>query len=377
MRVMSRSGRRRILVSLGIIVAVVTVWASRRSLAERSDHQVAPAAVPVSVATASRMDVPVRLSALGSVAAFNTVTVKSRVDGQLMDVLFHEGQMVQQGDVLAQIDPRPFQVQLEQANGQLAKDEAQLTNARVDLDRYQTLWSEDSIAKQNLDAQQSTVKQLEAALQADRAAVASAQLNLTYARITAPIGGRVGLRILDVGNVISAASSTGLVVITQIDPIAVLFTLPEDALRAILPRLREHATLPIDAFDRSGATHLASGTVVTTDNEIDPTTGTIRVKAVFDNRNHALFPSQFVNVRVLADTRPAQLVIPSESVQQGPGGPFVYVVQNGTVTVRPIRIDSGEEDVTAVAGGLNDAEVVVTDGAERLRDGTRVFEVRR
>jgi multidrug efflux system membrane fusion protein len=376
MRVMSRSGRRRILVSLGIIVAVVTVWASRRSLAERSDHQAAPAAVPVSVAAASRRDVPVRLSALGSVAAFNTVTVKSRVDGQLMDVLFHEGQMVKQGDVLAQIDPRPFQVQLEQANGQLAKDEAQLTNARVDLDRYQTLWSEDSIAKQNLDAQQSTVKQLEAALEADRAAVASAQLNLTYARITAPISGRVGLRMLDAGNVISAASSAGLVVITQVDPIAVLFTLPEDALRAILPRLLAHATLPIDAFDRSGVTHLASGTVVTTDNEIDPTTGTIRVKAVFDNRNRALFPSQFVNVRVLADTRPSQLVIPSESVQQGPQGPFVYVVQNSTATVRPIRIDSAEEDVTTVAGGLSDGEVVVTDGAERLRDGTRV-EVRR
>jgi multidrug efflux system membrane fusion protein len=376
MRVMSRSGRRRILVSLGIIVAVVTVWASRRSLAERSDHQAAPAAVPVSVAAASRRDVPVRLSALGSVAAFNTVTVKSRVDGQLMDVLFHEGQMVKQGDVLAQIDPRPFQVQLEQANGQLAKDEAQLTNARVDLDRYQTLWSEDSIAKQNLDAQQSTVKQLEAALEADRAAVAGAQLNLTYARITAPISGRVGLRMLDAGNVISAASSAGLVVITQVDPIAVLFTLPEDALRAILPRLRAHATLPIDAFDRSGVTHLASGTVVTTDNEIDPTTGTIRVKAVFDNRNRALFPSQFVNVRVLADTRPSQLVIPSESVQQGPQGPFVYVVQNSTATVRPIRIDSAEEDVTTVAGGLSDGEVVVTDGAERLRDGTRV-EVRR
>lgn len=344
-------------------------------MAQHRDREAPTAAVPVTVVAASRIDVPVHLSALGSVAAFNTVTVKSRVDGQLMEVLFHEGQMVKQGDVLAQIDPRPFQVQLEQANGQLAKDQAQLANARVDLDRYQTLWKEDSIAKQNLDAQQSTVNQLEAALEADRAAVANAQLNLTYARVTAPIGGRVGLRLLDAGNVISAASSTGLVVITQVDPIAVLFTLPEDALQAILPRLRAHATLPIEAFDRSGATRLASGTVVTTDNEIDPTTGTVRVKAVFDNRNLALFPSQFVNVRVLADTRRAQLVVPSETVQQGPQGSFVYVVQNGTATVRPVRIGSAEGDKTTIAAGLTVGDVVVTDGVERLRDGTRV-EVR-
>jgi membrane fusion protein, multidrug efflux system len=239
---------------------------------------------------------------------------------RLMRVLFREGQFVTRGDLLTEIDPRPFNVQLEQAEGQLARDQAQLANARVDLTRYQTLLSEDSIARQNVDAQSSTVAQLEAALKVDQAAIDSARLNLTYSRITAPISGRVGLRLVDAGNVVSASATTGLVVITQVEPIAVVFTLPEDQLRTVLPRIRAGAQLPVDAFDRSGATRLATGSVVTVDNQIDQSTGTVRLKAVFDNRDRALFPSQFVNVQVLADTERAQLVVPASALQQGPQG---------------------------------------------------------
>jgi multidrug efflux system membrane fusion protein len=336
---------------------------------------VAPA-VPVAVATASRADLPVRLSALGSVSAFNTVTVRPRVDGQLVRVTFREGQFVKQGDLLAQIDPRPFQVQLEQAQGQQARDQAQLANARVDLDRFQTLWSQDSIARQSVDSQQATVSQLEAGLKVDQAAIDSARLNLTYSKITAPISGRVGLRLVDVGNVVTASSTAGVVVITQLDPIAVVFTLPEDALRIVLPRLRSGAKLPVDAFDRSGATHLATGSVVSLDNEIDQSTGTVRLKAVFDNRDHSLFPSQFVNVQVLADTRPAQLVVPTPAVQEGPQGSFVYVVRDKKAVLRTVITGMTEGERTSIAKGLDAGELVVTDGIDRLRNGAAV-EIRR
>src|SRR5262245_57274579 len=292
MSLRGRLSQRMVMAIVAVaLLADVLIHTSRLPAAAPARNASPPATVPVSVTTVSRIDLPVRLSALGSVVAFNTVTVRPRVDGQLMRVLFREGQFVQKDELLAEIDPRPFQVQLEQAEGQLARDQAQLANARVDLTRYQTLLSEDSIARQNVDAQQSTVAQLEAALKVDQAAIDSAHLNLTYSRITAPLSGRVGLRLVDVGNVVSASATTGLVVITQVDPIAVVFTLPEDQLRTVLPRIRSGARLPVDAFDRSGATRLASGAVVTVDNQIDQTTGTVRLKAVFDNHDHALFPS--------------------------------------------------------------------------------------
>jgi membrane fusion protein, multidrug efflux system len=331
--------------------------------------------VPVAVATTARADVPVRLGALGSVVAFNTVTVRPRVDGQLMRVLFREGQFVSRGDLLAEIDPRPFEVQLEQAQGQQARDQAQLANARIDLARYQTLLSEDSIARQNVDAQRSTVAQLEAALKVDQSAIDSARLNLTYSQITAPISGHVGLRLVDAGNVVSAGSTTGLVVITQVEPIAVVFTLPEDALVTVLPRVRTGARLPVDAFDRSGALRLATGLVVSVDNQIDQATGTVRVKAVFDNRDHALFPAQFVNVQLLVDTQRAQLVVPAAALQQGPQGQFVYLVRDGTAVVRNVSVGIVEAEHASIASGLDAGDVVVTDGADRLREGSAV-EVR-
>jgi multidrug efflux system membrane fusion protein len=371
MPIVTRS--RFVLVLLGIALVVgFRLYASKPAAAAPARGAGVAPAVPVAVAAASRVDLPVRLSALGSVTAFNTVTVRPRVDGQLVRVAFREGQFVKQGDLLAQIDPRPFQVQLEQAQGQRARDQAQLANARVDLDRFQTLWSQDSIARQSVDSQQATVDQLEAGLKVDQAAIDSARLNLTYSRITAPISGRVGLRLVDVGNVVTASSTAGVVVITQLDPIAVVFTLPEDALRIVLPRIRLGAKLPVDAFDRSGATHLATGSVVSLDNEIDQSTGTVRLKAVFENRDRSLFPSQFVNVQVLADTRPAQLVVPTPAVQQGPQGSFVYVVRDMKAVLRPVTTDMTEGERTSIAKGLDAGEQVVTDGIDRLRNGAAV-----
>lgn len=367
--------KRRVGVAVVLIGAIVVgagYLAIGKTPAKPSGRSTSQAAVPVAVASVVREDVPIKLTALGAVAAFNTVTVRPRVDGQLMEVKFREGQFVKRGDLLAEIDPRPFQVQLEQAQGQLAKDQAQLANAQLDLTRYQTLWREDSIARQNVDVQASTVSQLQAALKVDDAAIHNARLNLTYAHITAPISGRVGLRLVDAGNVVSASSTTGLVVITQMEPIAVVFTLPEDQLRIVLPRIAAHAVLPVDVFDRSGSTHLASGSVVTVDNEIDPQTGTVRVKAVFDNHEHALFPSQFVNVQLLADTRKAQIVAPAAAVQQGPQGSFVFTIQKGAAVMRPVAVSAVDAERASIATGLSVGDVVVTDGFDRLRPGSRV-----
>ncbi len=371
-----RLNRRTVVAVAGIALLGVLVYTARTPAAAPARNTSAPPAVPVSVATVSRTDLPVRLAALGSVTAFNTVTVRPRVDGQLMRVLFQEGQFVQKDEFLAEIDPRPFQVQLEQAEGQLAKDKAQLAHARVDLGRYQTLLSQDSIASQNVDAQKSTVAQLEAALKVDQAAIDSAKLNLTYSRITAPLSGRVGLRLVDAGNVVSASTTTGIVVITQVEPIAVVFTLPEDELRRVLPRIRSGASLPVDAFDRSGATRLASGSVATVDNQIDQTTGTVRLKAVFDNHDHALFPSQFVNIQLLADTERGRLVAPASAVQQGPQGQFVYVVRDGKAFVQAVQVADVQAERASISSGLNEGDELITDGIDRLREGSPV-EVRR
>jgi multidrug efflux system membrane fusion protein len=325
---------------------------------------------PVSVATAVRQDVPVRLNALGSVAAFNTVVVRPRIDGQLVRVPFKEGQLVARDQVLADIDPRPYQVALEQAEGQLARDQAQLAQAQTELTRYQLLLSQDSIARTNVETQAATVKQLQGALQVDQAAIHAARLNLSFTHVTSPLAGQLGLRQVDAGNLVTA--TTAIVVVTQVQPIAVVFTLPEDALRTVLPGIQAHAALPVTAFDRSGTTQLASGSLVALDNQIDATTGTVRLKAIFDNRDRALFPAQFVNVQIVADVRRAQVVVPLVAVQQGPQGSFVYVVQGGKAVVHPVTVESVSAETAVIARGVDSGAVVVTDGADRLRNGTRV-----
>lgn len=328
--------------------------------------------VPVVVATAERRDMPVYLTGLGSAAAFNTVTVRSRVDGQLVNAAFREGQFVHQGDELAEIDPRPFQVQLEQAQGQLARDTAQLNDARAILARDQALFKDQIIPQQQLDTQQATVAQYAGALESDKAQIDNAKLQLTYCHITAPLSGRIGLRLVDPGNIIHAADPNGLAVITQLQPIAVLFSLPQDNLPVVYSKIRAGAKLPVDAYDRDNTTKLASGTLLTIDNQIDPQTGTYKLKAVFPNENNLLFPNQFVNVRLLVDVRRGLTAVPSAAVSHGPQGDYVYAVESGVARVRPVTIALSDSSRVALSAGLVPGDSVVIDGQDKLQDGTKV-----
>lgn len=343
--------------------------ATRDAQAKSRDQQ--PAAV--SVATAAQGEMPIFLDGLGTVTPLRTVTLHSRVDGELIKVAFSEGQLVKQGDLLAEIDPRAFQVQLQQAQGQLLRDEALLKNAEIDLARYRTLLEQDSIAAQQVATQEALVKQYRGTVEVDRAQVANAELQLGYTKIAAPLSGRVGLRLVDQGNLVHAADSNGLVVITQLQPITVVFALPEDRVQAVMQRWHAAGTLPIEAFDRAGQQKLAGGKLLALDNQIDPATGTFKLKAQFENTDKALFPNQFVNIKMKLDSLPAVTLVPTAAIQQGAIGSFVYVVKDdNTVTVSAVKLGPGLAETVAVLEGLTPRQQVVIDGADKLREGGRV-----
>jgi multidrug efflux system membrane fusion protein len=329
--------------------------------------------VPVVVTPVRTGDLSVYLTALGSVTPLSIVTVKSRVDGQLMKTHFTEGQVVHAGDLLAEIDPRPFQAQLTQAEGQLARDQANLANTRLDLERYQRLAEQEMIARQQLDTQQMIVNQAEASIKMNVGQIDAIKLQLTYCRITAPITGRVGLRLVDPGNVVKASDTGGLVVIAQLEPIALVFSVPEDSLQPILRRFRTGGKVPVDAYDREGRTKIATGTLVAIDNQIDPTTGTVRLKASFGNTDGVLYPNQFVNARVLIDVLHDAVLAPAEAIQRGPQGAYVYVVKpDKVVQMRRVQLGPSEAGIISVRAGVADSEALVVDGAEKVQDGARV-----
>jgi membrane fusion protein, multidrug efflux system len=356
-----------------LALALAVLCSCAGSSTKSAQAGVGPQPIPVAVAAAERRDVPVFQEGLGSVQASNTVSLKSRVDGQIVQISFKEGQFVKQGEVLIVIDPRPYQVQLEQAQAALARDQAQLKNAQLDYDRYQGLVKEGVIAQQQFDAQKALVGQLQGTIQSDQAAIDNAKLQLVYTRILAPVSGRIGLRLVDIGNMVHAADTNPLLVVTQLQPIAVVFTLPEDALPNVAQHMKK-GTLQVDAYSRDDNTKLATGKLLTIDNQIDQTTGTGRLKAMFDNTDNALWPNQFVNAHLLLETRKGTIVVPAAAIQRGPqGGSFTYVVKSDkTVEVRPVKVAFNQANVSAIDSGLSPGDLVVTDGQDKLQPGSLV-----
>lgn len=329
--------------------------------------------IPVVAATARQGDLPVYLTGLGSVTPLNTVTVHTRVDGQLLNFQVKEGQRVHKGELLAEIDARPYQAQLLQAQGQLARDQALLRQAHIDLERYKLLWSQDSIAKQTLDQQGALVSQYEGAVKLDQGLIDAAAVNVAYCQLTSPIAGRIGLRLVDPGNIVHAADANGILVITQLQPIAVIFTLAEDNLPAVYPKLQTGEQLAVDAYDRADQKKLAGGSLLTVDNQIDPATGTVRLKALFPNDDNTLFPNQFVNVHLQVETKRASILVPDAAIQRTAQRIFVYVVKpDRTVTVRSVTVGPTESGETVIEAGLTAGEVVVINGVDRLREGSIV-----
>jgi len=417
------SGARKWIVVLVILLAVAAaVWKIRKNTQEQVTQGERMAAMadrptPVQTIAVQQKTMPIYLTALGTVTAYNTVTIKTRVDGQLMQVNVQEGQAVKQGDLLVEIDPKPYQAALAQAEGQLARDQAQAANDQAQAARYTALFQAGVVSKESAQTQQASAGQSAGLLKSDQAAIQAAKVNLSYTRITSPINGVIGLRQVDAGNIVHASDSTGLLVITQLQPIAVIFTLPEDHLPDVLKLTRGGHKLAVDAYDRSGATHLASGTLLTVDNQIDTTTGTVKVKAVFDNKDGALFPNQFVNVRLILQERQNAIVIPSAALQTGSQGSFVYVVKPGDppadqqgagvnpnkparsggtrsrtgtgadaggagqnkdvqhyyAEARPVKVDLTEGAQVILSSGVNPGEPIVVDGQEKLRNGSKVI----
>lgn len=394
------------LVLILLLVAAVVYWKVRANHAATAATASKMAAaehrpVPVTVAPVQSKTMPIYLTELGTATAYNTVTIKSRVDGELLTVNVREGQQVHQGEILATIDPRPYQAAVAQAEGQLAKDQAAANNANEEAGRYAALYKAGVISKESAQLQTSTAGQSAGTLDADRAAIEAAKVNLAYTRITSPINGVVGLRQVDAGNIVHAADTNGLLVVTQLQPIAVIFTLPEDQVPSVLALTRKGHKLVVDAYDRSETTHLATGALLTLDNQIDPTTGTVKAKAVFDNKDGALFPNQFVNVRLVLEQRQDSLVIPAAALQTGSGGTFVYVVRQGTppdqpadsgssapaagnagagknngpqyyADVQPVVVDVTEGARVILKSGVQPGDQVVIDGQEKLTNGMAV-----
>jgi multidrug efflux system membrane fusion protein len=369
----------------GVALLIVYIW--------RQTHAAAPGArpagqgggrrstrafgmfgpLPVVALPAVKGDLNVYLNGLGTVTPLANVTVRTQISGILMQVNFKEGQMVNRGDLLAVIDPRPYQVALEQAQGQLQQAQAQLKEAQVDLGRYETLAQQDSIAKQQVDSQRALVSQYQGLVVTDQAAIDSAKLNLTYCHIVAPVTGRVGLRQVDSGNYVTPGDSNGLVVLTEVKPMSVLFTLPEDNVPQVVARIHTGVALPVDAYDRTLSVKLASGTLGTVDNQVDTTTGTFKLRAIFPNEDESLFPNQFVNIKMLLDVARGATIIPTSAIERGQQGTFVYVVQpDSTVTARPVTLGPADGEHVVALSGLANGEVIVVDGADKLKEGMQV-----